>query len=125
MDEFQQKQLIAEIVGKAIESGKIKMEVPQPPMHPRYPIQQFPVQEEKVEEPKAPSYEGVRLTIFDLLTCIMFTLNLIGVTDINWFLVFLPFAIPYILFYGAIWCIMIWAKIKEKKNKEDGETNIN
>ena len=56
MDEFQQKQLIAEIVGKAIESGKIKMELPQPPMHPRYPIQQFPVQEEKVEEPKAPSY---------------------------------------------------------------------
>lgn len=31
MNEFQQRQLITEIVGKAIDSGKIKFEAPQMP----------------------------------------------------------------------------------------------
>jgi hypothetical protein len=49
-----------------------------------------------------------------------------GVTDINWLLVFLPFAFPYIVFYGMLWSVMLWAKIKNRKNKkEDGETKAN
>ena len=107
MNEFQQRQLITEIVGKAIDSGKIKFEQPQIPQ----PI----IQEVKDE----PTYEGGRITFFDLLTCIMFTLNLLGLTDINWFLVFLPFAFPYIVFYGMLWGMMLWAKIKNRKNKDN------
>ena len=110
MTEFQQRQLITEIVGKAIETGQIKFETP--------PVQPI-VQEVKSEE--TPSYEGGRVTFFDLLTCIMFTLNLMGVTDINWFLVFLPFAFPYIVFYGMLWSVMLWAKFKNRKNKDNGE----
>ena len=110
MNEFQQKKLITEIVGKAIDSGKIKFEQPL--------IQQPIVQETKEE---TPTYEGGRVTFFDLLTCIMFTLNLMGITNINWLLVFLPFAFPYIIFYGMLWSMMLWAKYKNRKNKkEDG-----
>lgn len=114
MNEYQQAQLIANIVGKAIENGQIKLETP--------PVQQI-VQEASVEKP---SYTGGRVTFFDLLTCIMFTLNLMGVTDINWLLVFLPFAFPYIVFYGALWSVMLWTKFKNRKNiKEDGESKTN
>ena len=107
MKEFQQRQLITNIVGKAIESGQIKFE--QPPMP--QPI----VKEEE------PTYEGGRVTFFDLLTCIMFTLNLMGVTDINWLLVFLPFAFPYIVFYGVLWGMILWTKFKNRKNKDNAE----
>ena len=110
MNEFQQRQLITEIVGKAIDSGKIKFEAPQMP-----PI----VHETKQEEP---TYEGGRVTFFDLLTCIMFTLNLLGTTNINWLLVFLPFAFPYIVFYGMLWSMMLWVKFKNRKNKDNGIT---
>lgn len=111
MNEFQQKQLIAEIVGKAIDSGKIKIESPTPP-----PIIQ------EVKEPEPPTYEGGRVTFFDLLTCIMFTLNILGLTDINWLLVFLPFAFPYVVFYGMLWSMMLWVKFKNRKNKDNGIT---
>ena len=115
MNEFQQKVLITEIVGKAIESGKIKIEQP--------PLPQAIVNEKKDE---TPSYEGGRVTFFDLLTCIMFTLNLMGVTNINWLLVFLPFAFPYIVFYCALWSVMLWVKFKNRKNnKKDGESKTN
>ena len=114
MNEIQQRQLITEIVGKAIESGKIKFEQPQIPQ----PI----VQEQKQE---SPTYEGGRVTFFDLLTCIMFTLNLLGLTDINWFLVFLPFAFPYIVFYTMLWSVMLWVKFKNRKNKDNGESKTN
>lgn len=124
MNEFQQRQIITDIVTKAIETGKIKMDFPQaqPPM---YPIQQFPIQKKQEEKPKTPTYQGIGLSIFDVLTCIMFALNLIGITEINWLLVFLPFAFPYIVFYGAIGCVMLWAKFKNRKNKEDGENKTN
>ena len=49
-----------------------------------------------------------------------------GVTDISWWLVFLPFSFPYIVFYGMLWSMMLWAKIKAKKNnKKDGESKTN
>lgn len=114
MTDFQQRQLITEIVGKAIESGKIKFESPPPPAI---------IQE--VKEPEPPSYEGGRVTFFDLLTCIMFTLNLLGVTNIHWLLVFLPFAFPYIVFYGMLWGMMLWVKFKNRKNKDNGESKAN
>ena len=114
MTDFQQRQLITEIVGKAIESGKIKFEPPPPPAI---------IQE--VKEPEPPTYEGGRVTFFDLLTCIMFTLNLLGMTDINWLMVFLPFAFPYIVFYGMLWSVMLWAKFKNRKNKNNGESKTN
>lgn len=110
MNDAQQIRLITEIVGKAIESGKLKIEQPQ--------IQQ--IQETK-KESEIPSYEGGRVTFFDLLTCIMFTLNLLGLTDINWLLVFLPFAFPYIVFYGMLWGMILWAKFKNRKNKDNAE----
>lgn len=111
MNEFQQRQLIAEIVGKAIDSGKIKIEPPPAP-----PIIQ------EVKEPEPPTYEGGRVTIFDLLTCIMFTLNLLGLTNIHWLLVFLPFAFPYVVFYGILGGVMLWNKFKNRKNKDNGIT---
>ena len=104
----EQRKIITDIVGKAIESGQIKFEQPQIPQ----PI----VKEEE------PTYEGGRVTFFDLLTCIMFTLNLLGLTDINWLLVFLPFAFPYIVFYGMLWSMMLCAKFKNRKNKDNGIT---
>ena len=110
MNEFQQRQLIAEIVGKAIDTGKIKIEPPPAP-----PIIQ------EVKEPEPPTYEGGRVTIFDLLTCIMFTLNLLGLTNIHWLLVFLPFAFPYVVFYGILGGVMLWNKFKNRKNKDDAE----
>lgn len=113
MNELQQRQLITQLVGKAIDSGQIKFEAP--------PVQQI-VQEKKEE---IPTYDGGRVTFFDLLTCIMFTLNLLGLTDINWFLVFLPFAFPYIVFYGMLWSMMLWAKFKNRKNKDNGESKTN
>ena len=114
MNEIQQRQLITEIVGKAIDSGKIKFEQPQMPQ---------PIIQEIKEEP---SYEGGRVTFFDLLTCIMFTLNLLGLTNINWLFVFLPFAFPYIVFYGMLWSMMLWTKFKNRKNKkENGESKAN
>ena len=113
MTEFQQRQLITNLVGKAIDSGQIKFEVP--------PTQQI-VQEKKEE---APSYEGGRVTFFDLLTCIMFTIKLLGLTDINWFLVFLPFAFPYIVFYTMLWSMTLWIKFKNRKNKNNGESKTN
>ena len=112
MNEFQQRQLITEIVGKAIDSGQIKFEAPQ-----MQPI----IQEIKKDEP--PTYEGGRVTFFDLLSCIMFTLNLLGLTDINWLLVFLPFAFPYIVFYGMLWGMILWSKFKNRKNKNNGITD--
>lgn len=112
ISERQQRQLIADIMGRAIDSGQIKFDTP--------PIQ---MPEEKIETPK---YEGGGLSIFDLLTCIMFTLNLMGETDINWLLVFLPFAFPYIVFYGMLWSVMLWSKFKNRKNKkEDGKSKTN
>lgn len=48
-----------------------------------------------------------------------------GVTDINWLLVFLPFAFPHIVFYCVLWSVMLWAKFKNRKNKEDGESKTN
>ena len=114
MNEFQQKQLIANLVTKAIESGQLKFEAPNVPQ----PI----IQEVKEEKP---TYEGGSLTFFDLLTCIMFALNLIGVTNINWLLVFLPFAFPYIVFYGVLWSVILWTKFKNRKNKKDGESKAN
>ena len=44
-----------------------------------------------------------------------------GETDINWWLVFLPFAFPYIVFYSVLWSVMLWAKFKNRKNKDNGE----
>ena len=115
LSEKQQLQIITEAVAKAIDTGKLKIEQPQ-----IQPIIQEPKQNENA------IYEGGRVTFFDLLTCIMFTLNLLGVTDINWLLVFLPFAFPYIVFYGMLWSVMLWSKIKNKKNKkEDGESKAN
>lgn len=111
ISETQQRLLIADIMSKAIDSGQIKFETPH-----------IPMPEEKNE---APTYEGGGLSFFDLLTCIMFTLNLMGETDISWWLVFLPFALPYIVFYGMLWGVMLWAKIKNRKNKKDGESKAN
>lgn len=113
MNELQQIQLITNIVGKAIESGKIKFEQPQMPQ---------PIIQEVKEEP---TYEGGRVTFFDLLTCIMFTLNLLGLTDINWLLVFLPFAFPYIVIYGMLWSMILWKKFKNRNNKDNGESKTN
>jgi hypothetical protein len=111
MNDFQQRQLITDVLNKAIDSGKIKFEPPPPP-----PIIQ------EVKEPEPPSYEGGRVTIFDLLTCIMFTLNLLGLTNINWLLVFLPFIFPYVVFYGILWGMMLWTKFKNRKKKDNGIT---
>lgn len=113
MNDAQQIRLITEIVGKAIETGKIKFEQPQP------------IIQEVKKEPETPTYEGGRITFFDLLTCIMFTLNLLGLTNINWLLLFLPFAFPYIVFYGMLWSMMLWAKYKNRKNKKDGKSKTN
>ena len=116
MNDAQQIKLITEIVGKAIETGKIKFEQP--------PLPQPIVQEVK-KEPETPTYEGGRITFFDLLTCIMFTLNLLGLTSINWLLVFLPFVFPYIVFYGILGIVILWNKFKNRKNKKDGESKTN
>ena len=113
MNDAQQIRLITEIVGKAIETGKIKFEQPQP------------IVQEIKKEPETPTYEGGRVTFFDLLTCIMFTLNLLGLTNINWLLVFLPFSFPYIVFYGTLGIIILWNKFKNRKNKENGESKTN
>lgn len=110
MNQYEQRKLITELVSKAIESGQIKFEAPQQPVIEK--------------EPETPAYEGGRITFFDLLTCIMFTLNLMGVTNINWLFVFLPFAFPYIVFYGMLWSIMLWRKFKNRKNK-NGEDKAN
>lgn len=102
------------------------MNIPQQPIHPKYPIEQFPTKrEEKKEEDecKSPTYDGGRLTVFDLLTCIMFSTNLLGITDIHWLLVFLPFLFPYVVFYGIILCVKLWAKYKSKKTNEETKTN--
>lgn len=102
-------------MGAAIDSGKIKFE--------SQPVQQIT---QEIQEENTPTYEGGRVTFFDLLTCIMFTLNLMGVTDISWWLVFLPFSFPYIVFYGMLWSMMLWAKMQAKKNnKKDGESKTN
>lgn len=115
MNDYQQLKLITELVTKSIESGKLNV---QPTQLPQQPI--------VVEEPKSPTYEGGRITFFDILTCIMFTLNLLGLTDINWLLVFVPFALPYIVFYGMLWGMMLWIKFKNRKNKKvDEETKTN
>lgn len=111
MNHFEQRKIITDIVGKAIESGQIKFEAPQHPVIEK--------------EPEPPTYEGGRLTFFDLLTCIMFTLNLLGLTNINWLLVFFPFAFPYIVFYGILWVVILWNKFKNRKNKKDGESKTN
>ena len=116
MNDSQQIKLITEIVGKAIDTGKIKFEQP--------PLPQPIVQEVK-KEPEPPTYEGGRVTFFDLLTCIMFTLNLLGLTSIHWLLVFLPFAFPYIVFYGILGVVILWNKYKNRKNKENGESKTN
>ena len=116
MNDAQQIKLITEIVGKAIDTGKIKFEQP--------PLPQPIIQEVK-KELETPTYEGGRITFFDLLTCIMFTLNLLGLTSINWLLVFLPFAFPYIVFYGVLGVVILWNKFKNKKNKKDGENKTN
>lgn len=113
MNDAQQIRLITEIVGKAIETGKIKFEQPQP------------IVQEIKKEPETPTYEGGRITFFDLLTCIMFTLNLLGLTNINWLLVFLPFVFPYIVFYGILGIMILWNKFKNRKNKENGESKTN
>ena len=111
LNEKQQLQIITETVAKAIDSGKLKIEQPQ--------IQHI------VQEPKRNEnvlYEGGRVTFFDLLTCIMFTLNLLGLTDINWFLVFLPFAFPYAVIYSVFWGVKLFEKNNDRKNKkENGE----
>ena len=109
MNEIQERAIVAEIVSKAIESGKIDFNQPPPQ------VQQI-IQE---KEDKAPTYEGGRVTFFDLLTCIMFTLNLLGVTNISWWLVFLPFVIPYAVFYGMMGVMILWAKYKNRNNKEN------
>lgn len=111
MNHFEQRKLITDIVGKAIESGQIKFEAPQQPVIEK--------------EPETPTYEGGRITFFDLLTCIMFTLNLLGLTNINWLLVFLPFSFPYIVFYGILGVVILWNKFKNRKNKENGESKTN
>lgn len=116
MNENQQRQLITDIVGKAIDSGKIKFE--------QHPIPQ-PIIQQAQKEPETPTYEGGRITFFDLLTCIMFTLNLLGLTSINWLLVFLPFAFPYIVFYGILGVVILWNKFKNRKNKDNGESKTN
>lgn len=116
MNDSQQIRLITEIVGKAIETGKIKFEQPSIPQ---------PIVQEIKKETKTPTYEGGRITFFDLLTCIMFTLNLLGLTNINWLLVFLPFVFPYIIFYGILGVVILWNKYKNRKNKKYGESKSN
>ena len=114
LNEKEQIKLITNLVSNAINTGKIKLEPTQ--------IQQIANPTQVVEEkPEPPTYEGGRVTVFDLLTCIMFTLNLLGLTNINWLLVFLPFAFPYIVFYGMLWSMILWTKFKNRKNKENAE----
>lgn len=108
LSNYDQAKIVQQIVEKAIETGKIKIEQPAIP--------------QPVVKEETPSYEGGRLTFFDLLTCILFTLKLLGLIDINWLLVFLPFAFPYIVFYGMLWSMMLWAKFKNRKNKDNGIT---
>lgn len=48
-----------------------------------------------------------------------------GETDISWWLVFLPFTFPYIVFYGALWSVMLWIKFKNRKKKDNGESKTN
>lgn len=108
---YEQAKIVQQIVEKAIETGKIKIEQP--------------TNKQFVKEPETPTYEGGRVTFFDLLTCIMFTLNLLGLTNINWLLVFLPFAFPYIVFYGTLGVVILWNKFKNRKNKENGESKTN
>lgn len=118
LNEKEQIKLITNLVSNAINTGKIKLEPTQ--------IQQIANPTQVVEEkPEPPTYEGGRVTVFDLLTCIMFTLNLLGLTDINWLLVFLPFAFPYIVFYGMLWSMTLWVKFKNRKNKDNGESKTN
>ena len=107
LNEKQQIQFITELVGKAIDTGKLKIEQPQ-----LQPV----VQEDKQLE--IPTYEGGRVTVFDLLTCILFTLKLMGIIDVNWILVFVPMVVPHACFYGILGIVMLWAKIKNKKNKK-------
>lgn len=115
MNDAQQRKLITDIFNKAIDSGRIKFE-------PQYLP---PIIQEVKKEPEPPTYEGGRLTFFDLLTCIMFTLNLLGLTNINWLLVFLPFVFPYVVFYSILGVVILWNKFKNRKNKKDGESKTN
>jgi hypothetical protein len=75
-----------------------------------------------IEIPKKEKfYEPAPVSVFDAFTLILFTLNLIKMTDINWFLVFLPMAFPYIII-GITWCISKLI-IKIEKNKKSNLEN--
>lgn len=74
------------------------------------------------EQKKEKIYEAAPISVFDAFSLILFTLNLIGVIDISWIVVFLPLLFPYILI-GIIWCVTkLITKIKKTK-KNDTEVN--
>lgn len=112
LNEFEQKRLITELVTRAIESGKIKMN----PTEVVAPVEQ--------KESDFPLYEGGSITFFDCLTLIMFGLNLSGITDINWFIVFVPFLMPYVAFYGYIGLMFVYNKYFKKNQKKDGTSKV-
>ena len=112
MNEYEQKRLITELVTRAIESGKIKIN----------PTETTPPAE--TTEGDFPLYEGGSITFFDGLTLIMFGLNLSGITDINWFIVFIPFLMPYVAFYGYIGLMFVYNKYFKKNQKKDGTSKV-
>ena len=86
------------------------------------PIPSF--QQPIIQEKKKRLYEPAPVSVFDAFTLCMFVLNIIGITNFNWFLVFLPLVLPYIV-VGCAWCISkIIIKIKSKKNNNNKESNV-
>lgn len=106
------QRLITGMILEEIKKNNIPLKVDSPP------IQQLQVQEKKKK-----LYEPAPISVFDAFTLCMFVLNIIGLTNINWILVFLPLIFPYIVI-GCVWCVSkIIIKIKSKKNNKNKESN--
>ena len=103
------QRMVVKMILDEIKNKNLPINVEQP----QIPI----VQETKKEK----LYEPAPVSVFDAFTLILFTLNLIGMINISWFLVFLPLALPYIVI-GITWCV---AKliVKFKKSKNETKTN--
>lgn len=106
------QKLITKMVLEEIKKNNIPLKIESPP--PFIP---------QVQEKKK-IYEPAPISVFDAFTLCLFVLNLVGIININWFLVFLPLSFPYIVL-GLVWCISkIIIKIKNKKqNKNESKVN--
>jgi hypothetical protein len=106
------QRLITGMILEEIKKNNIPIKVDPPQVQPL-----------QIQEKKKKLYEPAPVSVFDAFTLCMFVLNIIGMANFNWFIVFLPIAFPYIV-VGCAWCISkIIIKIKSKKNNKTKELN--